>query len=117
MSQERWPGFQELQSSDLVARLLECGQLWPANLVDDSDIPDDVLSHARARNAHVIEHPRLPFVSYPYEWPFALTKRAALLHIDLHLELLADDYSLVDGSAYQRAIHGHASGSLSIRFQ
>ena len=100
VSQARWPDFLKLQSSDLTARLTEIGQLWPSILVDDSDIPDEVLTYAQVRNAHVIEHPRLPFVSYPYEWPFALAKRAALLHIDLHLELLADGYSLVDGSAY-----------------
>src|SRR5690242_12504777 len=30
----------------------------------------------------LLEHPRLPFVSYPYEWPFSLHKRAALLQVD-----------------------------------
>ena len=38
-----------------------------------------------------LEHPTVPFVSYPYEWPFALLKRAALAHLDLHIAALEHD--------------------------
>jgi ribosomal protein L11 methylase PrmA len=48
----------------------------------------------------MLEHERLPFVSYPYEWPFALLKRAALLHLDLHLRALERGVTLADASAY-----------------
>src|SRR5687767_10354064 len=44
----------------------------------------------------LLEHERLPFVSYPYEWPFALLKRAALLHLDLHLRALERGVTLAD---------------------
>ena len=54
-----------------------------------------------ADGAHVVlEHPRLPFVSYPYEWSFPLLKRAALLQLDLHLDGLEHGVSLSDASAY-----------------
>jgi hypothetical protein len=48
----------------------------------------------------VVEHPRIPFISYPYEWPFPALKAAALFHLDLQIELLADDVMLSDASAY-----------------
>jgi SAM-dependent methyltransferase len=47
-----------------------------------------------------LEHPRLDLITYPYEWPFALLKRAALLHLDLHREALSCGFTLTDGSAY-----------------
>jgi ribosomal protein L11 methylase PrmA len=48
----------------------------------------------------VVEHPRLAFVSYPYEWSFRLLKAAALLHLDLHLAALDHGMTLSDASAY-----------------
>ncbi len=47
-----------------------------------------------------VEHQRLPFISYPYEWPFDLLKRAALLHLDIQREALRDGLWLSDASAY-----------------
>ena len=31
----------------------------------------------------MLRHERIPFVSYPYEWPFAMLRDAALLQLDL----------------------------------
>ena len=49
---------------------------------------------------YVLEHPTLPFVSYPYEWPFQALKTAALFHLDLQMKALARDITLSDASAY-----------------
>ncbi len=54
----------------------------------------------------VLEHPRLPFVSYPYEWPFSLLKEAALLHLEIQIRLLDRDISLSDASAYNVQFQG-----------
>ena len=48
----------------------------------------------------VYEYPRIPFVSYPYEWPFAALKAAALLHLDIQLEALDAGVALTDATAY-----------------
>ncbi len=48
----------------------------------------------------LLEHSRIPFISYPYEWSFQLLKSAALLHLDLHLRALKVDITLSDASAY-----------------
>ena len=47
-----------------------------------------------------VEHPRLPFISYPYEWPFPALKAAALLHLDLHIELIERGATLSDATAF-----------------
>lgn len=48
----------------------------------------------------VIEHARVPFISYPYEWSFGMLKDAALLQLGLMREALAADMILKDSSAY-----------------
>jgi len=48
----------------------------------------------------VLEHDRVPFVSYPYEWSFSMLKRAALLQLDLLLAALAEGFTLKDATPY-----------------
>jgi hypothetical protein len=50
--------------------------------------------------AAVVEHARVPFVSYPYEWTFGMLKDAALLHLRLMQDALAADMILKDSSPY-----------------
>jgi ribosomal protein L11 methylase PrmA len=48
----------------------------------------------------LIEHPRLDFISYPYEWSFFGLQAAALLTLDLHLRALDHGVTMSDASAY-----------------
>jgi SAM-dependent methyltransferase len=50
--------------------------------------------------ALVLEHERIPFVSYPYEWTFSMLRDAALLHLDVLLEALDEGVTMKDGYAY-----------------
>jgi SAM-dependent methyltransferase len=54
----------------------------------------------------VLEHERVPFVSYPYEWTFGQLKDAALLQLDLLADGLDDGVVLKDGSAYNVQFRG-----------
>ena len=56
--------------------------------------------------ARMLEHEAVPFISYPYEWPFALLKRAALLHLDIHRRALGHGATLADASAYNVQFRG-----------
>jgi ribosomal protein L11 methylase PrmA len=61
-----------------------------------------------ARDAHcVLEHPRLPFISYPYEWSFSALKAAALLHLEIQQRALKKDVTLTDATAYNIQFVGH----------
>ena len=50
--------------------------------------------------AALLRHERIPFVSYPYEWPFSMLREAALLHLELLLAALEEDLTLKDASPY-----------------
>ncbi len=54
----------------------------------------------------MLEHPRIPFISYPYEWSFSLHKQAALHHLDLHLAALDNGFTLSDATAYNIQFQG-----------
>ena len=49
---------------------------------------------------YIVEHPTIPFVSYPYEWSFSELKAAALLHLDLQKRALDYGLTMSDASAY-----------------
>ena len=53
-----------------------------------------------------LEHERIPFVSYPYEWTFSMLKDAALVHLDLLLAALDAELTMKDGYAYNLAFTG-----------
>lgn len=85
-----------VRSTGLLERFAE------RNLVISSvEVPPDSVDVAVAAGAsYVLEHPLIPFISYPYEWPFPALKAAALLTLDLHLEALEHGVTLSDASAY-----------------
>ena len=48
----------------------------------------------------MLRHERIPFVSYPYEWPFGMLKDAALLELELLEAALAEDLLVKDATPY-----------------
>jgi ribosomal protein L11 methylase PrmA len=87
--------------SGLLEKLMREGKLVATQEVDQR-----VLSEAGIETAKVLRHQRIPFISYPYEWPFSLLKSAALLHLDIHMEALKHGITLSDASAYNVQFRG-----------
>lgn len=87
--------YEFVRDSGLLQRLATHGRLLAANEVDRAR-----LGPAATGATYLLEHPLVPFISYPYEWPFSALKAAALLHLDLQLEALEADVSLSDATAY-----------------
>ncbi|GGM40053.1 nodulation protein NoeA [Micromonospora sonchi] len=50
--------------------------------------------------AAVLRHERIPFVSHPYEWSYAMLRDAALLHLEILRTALPAGFTTKDGSAY-----------------
>lgn len=48
----------------------------------------------------VLEHEKIPFISYPYEWSFGMLKDAGLLQLDLQIQALSDGMTLKDASSF-----------------
>ncbi|ETX06407.1 methyltransferase [Candidatus Entotheonella palauensis] len=48
----------------------------------------------------ILEHERIPLISYPYEWSFGMLKDAALLQLQLIEDALGEGMILKDATAY-----------------
>ena len=81
-------------------------QVKRGNLVSLELVEPDTLGSLAEGARYVLEHPKLPFISFPYEWPFSLLKAAALLQLDLHIDALDYDVNLSDASAYNVQFRG-----------
>jgi ribosomal protein L11 methylase PrmA len=60
----------------------------------------DVTAVSAVKPAMVVEQKPIPFITYPYEWSFSLLQAAALLHLDIQIAALKQNFSLVDASAF-----------------
>ncbi|MDP6564936.1 MAG: class I SAM-dependent methyltransferase [Alphaproteobacteria bacterium] len=87
--------FRQVLAAPAYQHLIDDGWLIGSQVLSAAACPIAVPDGGMA-----LEHPRIPFISYPYEWSFAALRAAALLHLDLHLKCLEDDITLCDGSAY-----------------
>lgn len=102
--------WRALARSATFSRFTEAGSLVATEECDDSAIPAAFASNGATGAslgpalaggvAGVLRHERIPFVSYPYEWSFAMLRDAALLQLDLLLSALDDGLILKDASPY-----------------
>jgi hypothetical protein len=54
----------------------------------------------------VLEHERIPFVSYPYEWTFSMLRDAALLQLEIGIAAIDEGLSLKDATPYNVQFRG-----------
>jgi len=87
--------FRKVEGTGLLRRLVDTGRL-----VDFAEVEPGAHGFEGSEVVSLLEHPRLPFVSHPYEWGFQLLKRAALLQLEVGLEALRDGVTLTDATAY-----------------
>jgi ribosomal protein L11 methylase PrmA len=85
----------------LIDRLIRSG-----HLIDTHEVDPEAEGFVAPDVKYVLEHERVPFISYPYEWCFSALQAAALFHLDLQLALLAEEVTLIDASAYNVQFRG-----------
>ncbi|MBI4308394.1 MAG: class I SAM-dependent methyltransferase [Chloroflexi bacterium] len=90
--------FQALAASGLLEKLSQKGSVIGAREVPPEEAAG--LLQAVPGADLVVEHPRLPFISYCYEWPFKMLKAAALLHLEVLAAALERGYILKDATPY-----------------
>ncbi len=93
--------YEKCKEAGIYAWLEEKGYLLPHTEVDIS-----AFSNLGENVEYVIKHPKIKFISYPYEWSFRAHKKAALLHLDMHIDLLSRGFTLIDASAYNIQFQG-----------
>lgn len=95
LSEDGLADFELLASSKLFASETEAGRLVSTELVEG-----DAAGPRTEQCAGLLRHELIPFVSYPYEWPFGMLRDAALLQLDLLLAAMEEDLMLKDASSY-----------------
>ena len=85
-----------LAATEFHARFMADRRVVPTRLVTDPES----LPPLAARWAAVLEHERVPVVSYPYEWSFGMLKDAALLQLDVTRAALDEEMTLKDATAF-----------------
>ena len=76
-------------------------------LIESKFIDADLIDHGHDDVKEVVEHKKLNYISYPYEWSFDQLKDAALHHLDFHIFLLKNGATLIDSSAYNIQFDGY----------
>ena len=85
-----------LAATEFHARFMADRRVIPTRLVTDPES----LPPLAARWTAVLEHERVPVVSYPYEWSFGMLKDAALLQLDVTRAALDEEMTLKDATAF-----------------
>jgi hypothetical protein len=107
----RDPASRVVTDGDRVVRLLDGRGLEAWRALSESEFYESAVSSGRlisarelspppAGSAGALEHPRLPFVSYPYEWTFSMLRDAAILQLDLLADALAHGLTIKDATPY-----------------
>jgi hypothetical protein len=102
LSERALAEWEEVSSLPFYARLLAEGKVIESERPAPSSEPPSPPGAPAGGGAWaaVLRHPRLPFVSYPYEWCFGMLREAALLQLDVLAAALAEDATLKDATPY-----------------
>lgn len=105
LSPEGAGDWDALAASPLLETLINKGELIPTREVDVSVLngSTDLLPTGVER---VLEHERVPFVSYPYEWTFSQLQDAALLQLELGIAAVDEGLMLKDATPYNVQFRG-----------
>ncbi len=81
-------------SKKFIREALASGDLIPSDFVEPGS------AGLGTEWVAAMRHPRLPFISYPYEWSFNMLKDAALAQLRLTRAALADGVGVKDATPY-----------------
>src|SRR4051812_22069417 len=82
------------------------GLLDELRIVGTREVEADVPEALHGGVAAVLEHDVVPFVSYPYEWTFAMLRDAALLQLELLRRAIEKGLILKDSTPYNVQFRG-----------
>jgi hypothetical protein len=86
-----------LECSNLFRRFTDAGKLIRTRQIDSEAVPAALVADDWAA---VLEHERIPFISYPSEWCFGMLRDAALLQLELMEAALDENLILQDATPF-----------------
>jgi len=93
--------YEKTRDSGILDKLVELDLLIPYEEVSETN-----LGNLPYTPVKILQHPKLDFISYPYEWSFPALKAAALLHLDIQLRSIKHNIVLSDATAYNIQFQG-----------
>lgn len=87
--------WRKLSKTKFYTRFSEQGKI-----VATEELPASAALEFGGQWAGLLRHQRIPFVSYPYEWPFSMLRSAAQLHLELTLGALDEGMILKDATSF-----------------
>lgn len=87
--------WRHAEQAGFVRRFMQAGRIVRTQQAD-APPPDD----PQGRWHLVLQHERIPFISYPYEWCFSMLRDAARLHLDLMEAALEEGCILKDSTPF-----------------
>lgn len=85
--------FLALRDAGIYDKLIKAGLLFPHQ---ETEIPES----APEGTVYCLNHPRIPMISYPWEWPLSMLKDAAIIHLQAMELLIPEGFWLRDASAF-----------------
>jgi len=95
--------IQYLIDNDLINKSIKSEFLVKSHILNKDELKKLNISESST----IIEHERIPYISYPYEWSFQQLKVAAIHHLNFHIFLLNNGATLIDASAYNIQFIGY----------
>ncbi len=89
-----------------AARLASDGRIVTTRPIGEETLGNVASEFRAAGQTEFFEHERIPFPSYPYEWPPEMLHAAAGLTIDLARELLPCGFGIKDATPYNVLFRG-----------
>jgi len=107
ISTESAEDLKDFLKSNAAASYLKSGAIVSTTFLDPATGTDLTLPKLNDdRQSIVIEHKRIRFVSYPYEWAPEMLHAAALLTLNLSTDALNEGFGLKDATPYNVLFEG-----------
>ncbi len=94
--------YQYLRDNNIIKESIDKGFL-----IQTKDVTDEFKNFDIDDACYYLEHKKINYISYPYEWSFYQLKSAALHHLDFQIFLLDKNVKLIDSSAYNIQFLNH----------
>ncbi|HZS48083.1 MAG TPA: class I SAM-dependent methyltransferase [Blastocatellia bacterium] len=95
-------------SSSTASKFLNSKNLVGTTFISDAEVIEMVRQNLPtvSDQSSFVEHERIPFQSFPYEWPAEMLYKAGSLTLDLSESLLAEGLGLKDATPYNVLYRG-----------
>ena len=91
--------WEVLQTKSFFQQFMAEGKIVRTEQIEPTDASPDA-GQGDEPWAVILTHQAIPFISYPYEWPFSMLQAAALLTLDLQAAALQADMTLKDATPF-----------------